>query len=167
MVHVPIVHYNTIGRGCKTLINGPKTYFENETLITSANNEVDNGQRPKPPEECAIKSTYLAFKYPNVWLNHIADRLMVLAYFAPVDSENTIMYIRFYCRVTGVPPLDAFIAFLGKFMNKVIERQDRRVVITQEPKASAYTSKEKLLRGDGPIILYRRLRDALQNGKNI
>jgi phenylpropionate dioxygenase-like ring-hydroxylating dioxygenase large terminal subunit len=164
VVHVPIVHYNTIGRGCKILINGPKHTFENGTLITSANNELDRGQIARPPEECDIKSTYLAFKYPNMWLNHIADKLMVLAYFAPVDDENTIMYIRFYCRVTGFPPLDAFIAFIGKFMNKVIERQDRRVVITQEPKASSYVSNEKLLRGDGPIIHYRQLRDALKSG---
>lgn len=166
VVHVPIVHYNTIGRGCKTLINGPKHYFENNTLITSANNEFDSGQTPKPPEECDIKSTYLAFKYPNVWLNHIADKIKVMIYFAPVDDANTILYIRFYCKATGFRPLDAFIAFIGKFMNRVIERQDKRVVITQRPKASAYISGENLLRGDGPIILYRRLRDEMKNGRS-
>ena len=47
-------------------------------------------------------------------------------------------------------------------MNRVIERQDKRVVITQKPKASAYKSGEKLLVGDGPVIEYRRRRDALQ-----
>jgi phenylpropionate dioxygenase-like ring-hydroxylating dioxygenase large terminal subunit len=165
VVHVPIVHYNTIGRGCKTLINGPKTYYENDTLVTSANNELDNGQTPKPPDECEIKSTYLAFKFPNIWLNHIADKIKVMIYFAPVDDDNTILYIRFYCKATGFRPLDAFIAFIGKFMNRVIERQDKRVVITQKPKASSYKSGETLLRGDGPIILYRRLRDELKNGR--
>ena len=163
VVHVPIVHYNTIGRGCKTLVNGPKHYFENETLITSANNEVDNGQTPKKPEDCVIKSTYLAFRFPNVWLNHIADKIKVLIYFAPVDDVQTILYIRFYCKATGLRPLDAFIAFIGKYMNRIVERQDKRVVITQKPKASAYKSSEKLLRGDGPIILYRRLRDEMKN----
>lgn len=163
VVHVPIVHYNTIGRGCKTLVNGPKHYFENGTLITSANNEPDIGQLPKRPEECVIKNTYLAFRYPNVWLNHIADKIKVLIYFAPVDDENTILYIRFYCRVAGLRPLDGLIAFFGKYMNRVVERQDKRVVITQRPKASAFKSGEKLLRGDGPIILYRRLREEMKN----
>ena len=162
VVHVPIVHYNTIGRGCKTLVNGPKSFFENGTLKTSANNEFDKGQTPKPPEECVIKSTYLAFKYPNIWLNHIADKIKVAIYFAPVDDENTILYIRFYCKATGFRPLDAFIAWVGKFMNRVIERQDKRVVITQKPKMSSYISVEKLLRGDGPVILYRRLRDEMK-----
>ena len=162
VVHVPIVHHNTIGRGNKTLINGPKVIFEDGNLITSANNEVDRGQLPKKPEDCVIKPTYLKFRFPNLWLNHISDKLHVLAYFAPVDDENTILYIRFYCKVTGVKPLDRFIAWVGKFMNRVIERQDKRVVITQKPKASAYHSGEKLLMGDGPIIEYRKRREALK-----
>lgn len=163
VVHVPIVHYNTIGRGNKTLINGPKVEFENGVLLTSANNEVDVGQKPKPPKECVIKPTYLKFKYPNIWLNHISDRLKVMIYFAPVDDENTILYIRFYHRLTPLRPVNAVISFFGKYMNRVIERQDKRVVITQKPKASSYRSGEKLLMGDGPIVLYRKLREEKKN----
>ena len=162
VVHVPIVHYNTIGRGHKTLINGPKVVFEDNTLITSANNEVDHGQLPRKPEECVIKATYLRFRFPNLWMNHISDKVRVVIYFAPVDDENTILYIRFYHRITGFKPVDQLIAWVGKHMNRVIERQDKRVVITQKPKASAYRSQEKLLTGDGPIIEYRRRREALK-----
>ena len=87
----------------------------------------------------------------------------VIIYFAPVDDENTILYIRFYSKATGLKPLDGLIAFFGKFGNRIIERQDKRVVITQKPKASAYKSHEKLLSGDGPIIQYRRIREELKN----
>ncbi|NCB27508.1 MAG: aromatic ring-hydroxylating dioxygenase subunit alpha, partial [Bacteroidia bacterium] len=92
-----------------------------------------------------------------------SDKLKVIIYFAPVDDENTILYIRFYCKLTGFKPIDELIAFMGKFGNKTIERQDKRVVITQKPKASAYKSHEKLLSGDGPIIQYRRIREDLKN----
>lgn len=163
VVHVPIVHYNTIGRGNKTLINGPKVEYENGVLKTSANNEVDEGQLPKPAAECVFKDTYLNFKFPNLWLNHISSKIKVLIYFAPVDDENTILYIRFYCKVSKNRLVNQVIAFFGKFANKVIERQDKRVVITQMPKASAYKSGEKLLAGDGPIVLYRKIRDELKN----
>ena len=163
VVHLPFVHHNTIGRGHKTLVNGPKVIFEDATLITSANNAVDQGQMPKKPEECEIKPTNLRFRYPNLWLNHISDKLRVIAYFAPVDDENTIMYLRFYNRITGFKPVDRLIAWIGTQMNRVIERQDRRVVITQRPKASAYRSGEKLLPGDAPIIEYRRRREKLMN----
>ncbi len=163
VVHVPIVHYNTIGRGNKTLINGPKTEMENGVLKTSANNEIDTGQTPKPPEECIIKDTYLAFMFPNIWMNHISEKIKVLIYFAPVDEEKTILYIRFYCKVSKYKVVNNIIAFFGKFANKIIERQDKRVVITQKPKASSLKSEEKLLMGDGPIIMYRKVREDLKN----
>lgn len=47
-------------------------------------------------------------------------------------------------------------------MNLLIERQDKRVVIKQKPKASALKSGEKLLVGDGPIIEYRKRREELK-----
>ena len=163
VVHLPFVHHNTIGRGNKTLVNGPKVAFVPGGIITSANNEVDVGQTPKTAEECVINPTYLSFIFPNVWMNHISEKIKVIIYFAPVDDENTVLYIRFYCKLTGLKPLDGFVAYFGKFANRIIERQDKRVVITQKPKASAYQSQEKLISGDGPIIQYRRIRNELKN----
>lgn len=163
MVHVPIVHYNTIGKGSKTLINGPKVEFENGILTTSANNEVDNGQSPKAPADCVIRETNLNFIFPNLWMNHISSRIKAIIYFAPVDDENTILYIRFYCKIARSRAVNSLIAFIGKYANKIIERQDKRVVVTQKPKASSYKSGEKLLVGDGPIIMYRRKREELKN----
>ncbi len=163
VVHVPIVHYNTIGRGNKTLISGPKVLYENGILQTSANNEVDKGQKPKTPSECIIKDTHLNFIFPNIWMNHISSKIKVIIYFAPVDDENTILYIRFYCNLTKSRALNTLIAFFGKIANKIIERQDKRVVITQKPKASSLKSGEKLISGDGPIIMYRKIRDDLKN----
>jgi phenylpropionate dioxygenase-like ring-hydroxylating dioxygenase large terminal subunit len=163
VIHLPFVHYNTIGRGNKTLVNGPKVEFENGILRTSANNELDVGQKPKPPAECEIKETNVNFIFPNIWMNHISPKIKVIIYFAPVDDENTVLYIRFYCKITKFRPLDDFVAFTGKFANRIIERQDKRVVITQKPKASALRSGEKLLTGDGPIIQYRKMREDLKS----
>lgn len=162
VVHVPIVHHNTIGRGNKRLINGPKVLFEKETLITSANNALDVGQKPLPPEACTINPTFLAFRYPNVWMNHISDKIKVIIYFAPVDDENTVLYIRFYSAVFKTRWANRLLAWSGKFANRIIERQDKRVVITQRPKASGLRSGEKLIPGDGPIVKYRMLRDEKQ-----
>lgn len=163
VVHVPFVHYNTIGRGNKTLINGPKVEFENGIIRTSANNEVDHGQKPKPPAECIIKETNLNFMFPNIWMNHISPKVKVIIYFAPVDDENTILYIRFYCKIAKLKAINSLIAFFGKYANRVVERQDKRIVITQKPKASSYKSDEKLLMGDRPIVMYRKMRDELKN----
>jgi len=56
VVHLPFVHHNTIGRGNKTLVNGPKVEFVPGGIITSANNEVDVGQNPKTAENCVYQS---------------------------------------------------------------------------------------------------------------
>jgi len=162
VVHLPFVHYNTIGRGNHTLVNGPKVIFEEYNIITSADNETDCGQVPRSADECEIKSTYLSFKYPNVWMNHISEDIKIMIYFAPVDEENTILYIRFYNRITKIRAIDRLIAWVGKFANRKIERQDKRVVITQQPKASDYFGGEHLLQGDAPIIQYRKIREELK-----
>lgn len=162
VVHLPFVHYNTIGRGNKTLVNGPKVIVENGMLTTSANNEADHGQKPKPPEECVIKETHLSFLFPNTWMNYISEKIKVIIYFAPVDDENTILYIRFYCRITNMRPVNSLIAYVGKIGNRMVERQDKRIVITQKPKASSLKSGEKLVPGDSPIIIYRRMRESLK-----
>ena len=69
----------------------------------------------------------------------------------------------FYRKISKIKVLNDLIAYMGKYGNRIIERQDKRVVITQKPKASAYQSQEKLLSGDGPIIQYRKIREELQN----
>ncbi len=162
--HLAFVHSTTIGRGNRCLCNGPKVvWLDDNTLQTSANNETDNGQLPKPAEECVIKSTNLTFKFPNMWVNHVTDKIQILAYFIPVDEENSIISLRFYNKITGFKPIDKLIAKLGSIANKVIERQDKRIVETQIPKASALRMDENLVAADMPIIEYRSKRNKLQN----
>ncbi len=51
--------------------------------------------------------------------------------------------------------------WLGSLGNRVIVRQDKRVVITQEPKKTALKMGENLVQGDRPIVAYRRRREQL------
>lgn len=162
--HLAFVHHNTIGRGRKTLVNGPKViWLDENTLQTSANNEVDQGQKPKPAADCVIKNTNLTFRFPNMWLNRVTGKIQILAFFIPVDDEHAIIALRFYNKITGVKAIDKSIAWIGSRANRVVERQDKRVVETQEPKVSALRMKEKLVAADKPIIEYRKRRDQLQN----
>ncbi len=164
--HLAFVHHNTIGRGGKTLCHGPKVvWIDDNTFQTSANNEVDTGQLPKDADACVIKTTNLMFHFPNIWLNTVNEKIKIFAFFVPVDEETSILAVRFYNRITGCKPVDAFIAWLGKYANKIIERQDKRVVETQQPVKSELRMTENLVAADFPIIEYRSRRDALINGK--
>ncbi len=161
--HLPFVHRTTIGRGGKTLVNGPKTvWLDDNTMQTSANNEVDTGQTPLSGKDSIIKTTNLNFKFPNMWLNHVSDKIQILAFFIPVDDDNSIIALRFYTKLTGKKSIDKCIAWFGSRANKVVERQDKRIVITQLPKKTGLKMGENLVPADKPIIEYRSKRDKLQ-----
>ena len=163
MSHLAFVHPNTIGRGNRTLVNGPKVVWKDEnTLQTSADNEVDTGQHPKTSDESVIRATHLTFRYPNIWMNTITDKMRILAYFVPVDEENCVLSVRFYTKMTGIGWLDGIIAWIGNWADLIVERQDKRVVETQRPKKTARRINERLLMADKPIIEYRRRREELQ-----
>ncbi len=168
VVHLPFVHHNTIGRGNKTLVNGPAVEFSSGLLRTSAANDKDNGQKPRKAGECSINGhTFLTFRFPNVWLNHIAPKYKLVIFFAPVDDENTILYIFVYSKVSRLRFINKLSASFSRIMAYIIERQDRRVVITQRPKASSFKGNEKLLPGDGPILMYRKIRNELQQNTQV
>jgi len=102
----------------------------------------------------------LQFRFPNVWHNWISDDVRAMIAFAPIDDENTLMYLRYYHR-TRTPLLRQLVSYVGNLSNLYIERQDKRVVLTQKPKRSDLNIGEILIQGDGPIITYRKIRRAL------
>ncbi len=167
VVHLPFIHGSTIGRGNKTLVNGPiareESQWPGDHLINLwVFNEVDRGQKPKKASELPEpnRRPFLQFRYGNLWHNWIADNIRVVIAFAPIDDQNTLMYIRYYHNL-HVPVLRQFYGWIGCLLNLVIERQDRRVVITQRPPRPDLGIGEVLIPGDGPIITYRKRRRAL------
>jgi len=163
VVHLPFVHYNSIGRGNKTLVNGPHVKVEDNRIYVWVNNQVDEGQKPLKPEEVEGKwPPLLHFYFPNIWMNRIADKTRVFAAFVPVDDENTLLYLRLYQKTVNIPIIREIFNWVSKYGNRFIAHQDRRVVQTQVPKPSSLRMNEVLLQGDRPIIEYRKLRDQLQ-----
>jgi phenylpropionate dioxygenase-like ring-hydroxylating dioxygenase large terminal subunit len=167
VVHLPFIHYNTIGRGNKTLVNGPiareESHWPGDHLINLwVYNELDHGQKPKKPSELPEpeRRPFLQFRFGNLWQNWIADGIRIVLAFAPIDNENTLMYVRYYHTVR-FPVLRQLTGWVGSLANLIIERQDRRVVITQRPYRPDLDSGEILIQGDSPIILYRKIRRAL------
>jgi phenylpropionate dioxygenase-like ring-hydroxylating dioxygenase large terminal subunit len=167
VVHLPFIHYNTIGRGNRALVNGPVTkeesHWDGDHLLNLwVYNEVDNGQKPKKPSEMPepIRRPFLQFRFGNVWHNWIADDLRVAVAFAPIDNENTLMYLRYY-HTMRTPVLRQIVGWLGSLGNLVIERQDRRVVVTQRPHRPDLDIGEIMIQGDHPIVVYRKRRRAL------
>jgi phenylpropionate dioxygenase-like ring-hydroxylating dioxygenase large terminal subunit len=172
VVHLPFIHHNTIGRGNRTLVNGPisteESHWNGDHLLNIwVANQLDHGQKPKKPSEMTKpeRRPFLQFRFGNIWQNWISDNIRIVVAFAPIDDGNTLMYLRFYHTVR-FPGIRQIVGWLGSLSNLVIERQDRRVVITQRPYRSDLNIGEILVQGDNPVVLYRRIRRALIDGKN-
>lgn len=166
VVHLPFIHRNTIGRGNRVVVDGPVVEWRGDKMLyTYVFNRVDDGTPPRKPSELSPKqasSVHLEFIMPNLWQNYISDKVRVLAAFVPVDDAHTLLYLRFYQKFLPVPLLGNLVARLAMPFNLRVAHEDRRVVITQQPKVSGLRTGEVLIQGDRPIIEYRRKRLALQ-----
>lgn len=166
VVHLPFIHASTIGRGNRTVVDGPVVEWKGEKMIyTYVYNRVDDGTPPRKPREMQPKSAdsqHIEFLFPNLWQNYINEKVRVIAAFVPVDEEHTLLYLRFHQKFMPSPVIGKLIAQMAMPMNVYIAHEDRRVVETQEPKASGLKIGEVMIQGDLPIIEYRRKRAALQ-----
>lgn len=166
VVHLPFIHRKTIGRGNRTVVDGPVVEWRGDKMLyTYVFNRVDDGTPPRKPSELKPKdarSVHLEFIMPNLWQNYISPDVRILAAFVPVDEENTLLYLRFYQRFLPVPVLGSLVAKLAMPFNLRVAHEDRRVVVTHQPQPSGLKIGETLIQGDLPIIEYRRKRAALQ-----
>jgi phenylpropionate dioxygenase-like ring-hydroxylating dioxygenase large terminal subunit len=165
VVHLPFVHKTTIGRGNKTLVNGPVVKWKDNLMTFYVKNETDNGQSAQKPEEIKEYEQLfsLQLQMPNLWQNRISDNVRIVAAFAPIDEENTHIYLRFYQNFMKIPVLKQIVNSLSNISNGIILHQDRRVVLTQLPKKSELLMGENLIQGDLPIIEFRKKRENLRN----
>ena len=167
VVHLPFIHRNTIGRGNRTVVDGPLIEWHgNNMLYTYVFNREDNGLPPRKPSEIRreeARSVHLEFIFPNLWQNFISSDVRIVAAFVPVDDSHTLLYLRFYQRFLDFPVIGKLVAKLAMPSNIYIAHEDRRVVETHQPQPSGLKIGETLIQGDLPIIEYRRKRAELQN----
>ncbi|MCK8060297.1 MULTISPECIES: aromatic ring-hydroxylating dioxygenase subunit alpha [unclassified Fusibacter] len=159
VVHVPFVHATTIGRGGRTIVNGPVVKWQEDLMTIYVSSSLDDGKTIAlgADEIKNYESLFrLQFQVPNLWLNHIAEKVKVFAAFVPIDDTHTKIYLRFYQKFLPVPVLGKAMASLSNIYNKKILHQDRDVVLTQRPKKSSLRMDEKLIPGDLPIIEFRK-----------
>jgi phenylpropionate dioxygenase-like ring-hydroxylating dioxygenase large terminal subunit len=154
--HLPFIHAKTIGRGNKTVVNGPVAIMQDGELRLWVMNAVDTGQVAARPSDIPVpdRTPMLRFRFPNIWENVIAPDLRVSVAFAPIDQENTMMYLGFHQRFVKLPLLRELACWIGARANNRIASEDQRVVVTQQPKRAGLGIGEKLIPADQPIILY-------------
>ncbi len=164
VVHLPFVHKNSIGRGGRMVVDGPVVEWVNaDVMHVYVYNRVDDGAPPRKPEEIPPPHGpfRLEFRFPHIWQNRISDEVRIVIAFAPIDEENTLLYLRFYQNFMTAPVLGKLISWISVLASMRIAWEDKRVVLTQQPKKSALRMGEMLIQGDRPIVAYRKRREEL------
>lgn len=164
VMHLPFVHHNTIGKGGRTVVDGPLVeWLDEDRLRFHVFNRPDDGKPPRRPEELQASTgqVYLDLILPNIWQNFLSEKLRIVAAFAPIDDENTMIYLRTYQGFLTVPGLARLVDWSLLPFNRLVLSQDKRVVITQRPTRTWLKMSENLVQGDRPIVEYRRRRQSL------
>lgn len=145
--HLPFAHHNTIGAG-----------FPHDIEVRA---ELDGDLLscwPAHYEDAeGVPHTPLHYMFPNTWIMAVGgpNNYSVIA-FAPVDATHTRMYLRTYVKRGRVPGLAALIARVFRPANRVIFKQDQRIIETQPPGGTVGARDEKLVQADLPIALFRK-----------
>jgi len=165
VVHLPFVHGDSIGRGNKTLVNGPVVTWDDQRMTFYVHNQTDDGKTiPLKADEIPDYEKYfsLQFQMPHPAQNKIRDKVRIVAVFGPIDETNTRIYLRFYQSFMTAWGLRDMVNFFSTFANKHVLHQDRDVVVNQRPIKSELTMGENLIKGDAPILNFRRRRAELK-----
>ena len=171
--HLPFVHARTIGRGNRTLVNGPYTTLEDNKIRVWVTNQPDAGLPAAKPTELPPPNTPpgLMFNFPNVWQLVLGDKFRIALAAAPIDDENVMLYVRTCQGFTKNKLLGKLITRFSGRLNGRILREDQFVVGSQRPKKSGLDIGEQFIPADRPIALYLRHRRDLirrhQDGQRI
>lgn len=143
--HLPFLHGNTIGRGFDP---SREVRFE----------LAPDGLRFFPDAARGEAGAWVGFRMPNLWLNKITDRFLLILVFAPVDAGRTKFYLRTYQSFVTFPVLSGLVTWLLSQTNRLILRQDRAVVETHPAGCTSLCAQEeKLFPSDKGIRHFRAL----------
>jgi phenylpropionate dioxygenase-like ring-hydroxylating dioxygenase large terminal subunit len=146
--HLTFVHRTTIGRFTRAEVD----------LETSSEGEHFRSKQRGEPAGIHLIG-------PNVWQLTLSPKLFNFLAFVPVDDEEMVYYMRTYQRIVTVPGLSWLFGKVQSWVNPIILDQDRRVVVTQQPRISALTNGEVYVASDRQIVAYLRWRKQQPQGQ--
>jgi phenylpropionate dioxygenase-like ring-hydroxylating dioxygenase large terminal subunit len=140
--HLPHIHHNTIGRNFHMPLN-PKF------IKSTSGIKIFHRDDTKYPA-----SEYI---FPNAWILHISNKLKMVVYFVPISENKTLFYLYTYRKFLNNILFKKLFNFMFNYSNKIILKQDQKVVASQGDKPSFLVKKEILMRHDTAIRMFREL----------
>jgi phenylpropionate dioxygenase-like ring-hydroxylating dioxygenase large terminal subunit len=159
VAHLPFVHRTTIGRGGRSLVEGPYVEASEQGIRVWVTNRSGEGPVRTMAElatAAADTDPSLDFLFPGVWLLDLGPRLKNMIAFVPIDEHRTRYYLRVYHRI-GMRLLGWPFERLMSISNRLILKQDLRVIATQTPRSGLDAIGDRLVAADRAVSQYRKL----------
>jgi phenylpropionate dioxygenase-like ring-hydroxylating dioxygenase large terminal subunit len=137
--HLRFVHHNTIGRGYKMPTEPQEICDPHSITICLKNPEV-------------IATQYF---FPNVWILHISQRMKLVLFFVPINAHYTQLYLRAYRNFLTLPIINKIVDSIMNLSNRIILKQDEKVVASQGLLPSYEAKNDLLMRYDKAIRYFR------------
>ena len=147
--HLPFVHRKTIGKFAGSPRRFPEFLMDDQRIKWFFRKS--DGSTP---------STFIEYRFPNIWINRITEKYSITVAFVPVDEEFTDLYLQSHQKFLNLPVLAKIVNFLMIQLNRKILIEDRRVVLTQAPMNVRDAETETLLPSDQAIRHVRKWLDS-------
>jgi phenylpropionate dioxygenase-like ring-hydroxylating dioxygenase large terminal subunit len=159
VAHLAFVHRTTIGAGGKSRVEGPHMEADDAGIKVWVTNRRDDAALPRVAEDLAAASVgqepRLHLIYPGIWKLNINANVKNFIAFVPIDEGRMLYYLRIYLPSRWGVLGWLFDRFTG-WGNRLVLRQDRRVVMSQTPQNSLDAREDHLVGADRAIIEYRK-----------
>lgn len=140
--HLPFVHASSIGKNFD---------FSQTREVTESDGKISIFLEKN-------KGASIQFIFPSIWLLTISpEKFYQFIAFVPISELKTRLYLRAYYKAPAAKFFSRAIEPLLNWTNSQILNQDRRVVLSQNPKSSLQANSEKLFNSDKAVSIYRKL----------
>ncbi len=139
--HLSFVHSNTIGRNFH--IPEKLKFIKNVNEIKVLKEE--------------NKDPFFEYIFPNAWILHISNKIKLIVYFVPIKDDKTKFYLFTYRKFLNQKFLKPVIDYIFNISNKIILKQDQKIVESQGNKPSYLANNELLMFHDTAIRIFREL----------
>jgi len=148
--HLPTVHARSIGAGMNMAIQVEHRSTEGGLVLWSPKNT--------PEAEGEIE-----WKAPASWQLRLSPKVVNVAFFVPVDAENTYVIFRFIQSFVTTPVVADLMGWLANLFNRRVVSEDRAVIEGMARTLRLFPQQDRLVAADAPIAAFRRARKGWLN----
>jgi phenylpropionate dioxygenase-like ring-hydroxylating dioxygenase large terminal subunit len=143
--HLPTVHARSIGASMDMAVRVETRPTAQGLVLWTATKSTEGGGD-------------IEWKAPASWQLRLSPKVVNVAFFVPVDPENTYVIFRFVQSYVTTPLVSDLMGWLANLFNRRVVGEDRAVIEGMARTLRCFPQQDRLVAADAPIAAFRRAR---------